>query len=198
MPTPPGDTGGFRRLGEEEVFRAWLFTVGHGRFADPDGHPFDRYVVRHPGAVAVVAVDEHGVATLVRQLRPAVWKAVLEIPAGTCDVAGEPPEDTARRELAEEAGLEADEWRRLAAVHNSPGFSDQLTTIYLATGLRPCRTDRAGVEEHWMTTEPVALADVEELVAAGHLVDETSILGLLLARATLAGAVAGPARAGDH
>ena len=74
--------------------------------------------------------------TLVRQFRPAVWEPVFEIPAGTCDVDGEPPEETARRELAEEAGLEAgataSSWPPSAT---RPGFSDQLTTIFLATGL---------------------------------------------------------------
>ena len=98
-----------------------------------------------------------GTATLVRQFRPAVWESVLEIPAGTRDVDGEPPEETARRELAEEAGLVAERLELLAAVYNTPGFSDQRTIIYLATGLRPCPTDRAGVEEQWMTIERVAL-----------------------------------------
>jgi ADP-ribose pyrophosphatase len=182
-PDPPV---AFERLGEEEVFRGWLFTVGHARFTDPDGEPFDRFVVHHPGAVAVAPVDDAGMVTLVRQLRPAVWESVLEIPAGTCDVAGEPPEETARRELAEEAGLVADRLERLAAVYNTPGFSDQRTVIFLATGLRPCPTSRAGVEERWMTTEQVALDDLDHLVASGHLVDETTMLGLFLAREALA------------
>jgi 8-oxo-dGDP phosphatase len=180
---PPG---GFERRGEEEVFRAWQFSVGHAHFTDPEGQPFDRYLLHHPGAVAVVAVDDEGTATLVRQLRPAVWESVLEIPAGTRDVAGEPPEETARRELAEEAGLVAERLEPLVAVYNTPGISDQRTTIYLATGLRPCPTDRAGVEERWMTTERVALEDVDDLVASGRLVDETTVLGLLLARQALA------------
>lgn len=183
---PSGPPVGFERLGEKEVFRGWLFSVGHARFTDPDGEPFDRFVVHHPGAVAVVAVDGEGTATLVRQLRPAVWESVLEIPAGTCDVDGEPLEETARRELAEEAGLEADRMEQLAAVYNTPGFSDQRTTIFLATGLRPCPTDRVGVEERWMTTEQVALADLGQLVASGRLVDETTLLGLFLAREALA------------
>jgi len=187
---PPGNPAdvpdGFERLGEQEVFGGSLFSVGHARFSDPDGEPFDRFIVHHPGAVAVVPVDEEGMATLVLQLRTAVWQSLLEIPAGTCDVDGEASEETARRELAEEAGLEADRMEELAAVYNTPGFSDQLTTIFLATGLRPCPTGRVGVEERWMTTESVALADLHDLIASGRVRDETTLLGLSLARDTLA------------
>jgi ADP-ribose pyrophosphatase len=179
---PPG----FARHGEEEVFAGHVFRVVRARFTDPEGRSFDRSVVRHPGAVAVVAVDADGTATLVRQLRAAVWESVLEVPAGTCDVDGEPPETAARRELAEEAGLEAEEMAPLAVVYNSPGYSDQRTHIFLATGLRACATDRAGVEEEWMTTERVALDDVEEMMADGRLVDQTTVLALLLARGALA------------
>ncbi len=179
---PPG----FERRGEEEVYAGHVFKVVRAHFADPEGRPFDRSVVRHPGAVAVVAVDAEGTATLVRQLRAAVWESVLEVPAGTCDVDGEPPEATARRELAEEAGLEAERMAPLAVVYNSPGYSDQRTHLFLATGLRACATGRAGVEERWMTTEPVALDDVEAMVADGRLVDQTTVLALLLARGVLA------------
>ncbi len=94
---------------------------------------------------------------------------------------GEPPEQTARRELAEEAGLEAETLQRLASVRNSPGYSDQLTTIFLATGLRPCPTDRGGPEEQWMSVEHVQLADLPTLTTDGTLVDETTILALWLA-----------------
>ena len=113
---PPG----FGRLGEEAVFSGHVFKVVQAHFTDPDGRPFDRSVVRHPGAVAVVAVDTDGTSTLVRQLR--------------------------------------------AAVYNSPGYSDQRTQIYLATGLRSCATGRDGVEERWMTTERVALGDAVNLL----------------------------------
>ncbi len=176
---------GFHQVDEAEVFRGHVFRVAHTRFTDPDGQPFERDVVRHPGAVAVVPVHADGTATLVRQMRVAVGEAVLEIPAGTCDVDGEPPEETARRELAEEAGFEASRLERLAAVYNSPGYCDQRTTIFLATGLEPCPTSPAGLEERWMSVERVALADVDDLVADGRVVDETTMLGLLLARATL-------------
>jgi ADP-ribose pyrophosphatase len=177
----------FAVVSEEEVFRAWLFTVGRVEVLDPDGEPFERFVVHHPGAVTIVPVDEQHRVTLVRQYRASVDRMVLETPAGTCDVPGEPAETAARRELAEEAGLEAASMVRLMGTFNTPGISDQYTTIFLATGLSACPVERQGVEEGFMTIETIALDDVEPLIADGTLVDETTVLGLLLARAHLAG-----------
>jgi ADP-ribose pyrophosphatase len=173
---------GFRRVSEEELLRAWLFRVDRFHLLDPDGKPFDRFVIRHPGAVTIVPVHGDGTVTLVRQYRAAVDALVLEIPAGTRDKEGEGPEETARRELAEEAGLQATHWELLIGTWNTPGISDQHTLIYMATGLSsiPARPD--GVEEGYMTTETIHLDDIDALVADGSLRDETTVLGLHLAR----------------
>jgi len=152
---------------------------------DPDGQPFERFVVHHPGAVHIVPVDEQRRVTLVRQYRASVDRMVLETPAGTCDVDGEPPELTARRELEEEAGLAAERMEVLIGTFNTPGISDQYTTIYLATGLSPLPAKPMGIEEGHMTIETIALDDTDALVADGTLVDETTVLGLYLARAHL-------------
>jgi 8-oxo-dGTP pyrophosphatase MutT (NUDIX family) len=177
---------GFRRVSEEELLQAWLFRVDRFHLRDPDGRPFDRFVIRHPGAVTVVPVHDDGTVTLVRQYRAAVDALVLEIPAGTRDKAGEPPEATARRELGEEAGLEATRWELLVGTWNSPGVSDQHTLVYLATGLTPRAARPDGVEERFMTVERIHLRDLDDLVARGDIKDETTILGLYLARQRLA------------
>jgi 8-oxo-dGTP pyrophosphatase MutT (NUDIX family) len=179
-------TSGFRRLGEDRLFEGHLFSVSRVRLSDPDGGEFSREIVEHPGAVAIVPVHDDGTVTLVRQMRPAVGETVLEAPAGTCDVDGESLEETARRELAEEAGLRARRITRLAAVYNSPGYTTQVTTIFLATGLEPCETGRAGVEERWMSVETLPLDATERLVADGRLLDSTTIVGLFLARGAVA------------
>jgi ADP-ribose pyrophosphatase len=176
---------GFRRVSEEELLRAWLFSVDRFHLVDPAGNPFDRFVIRHPGAVTVVPVHDDGTVSLVRQYRAAVDAMVLEIPAGTRDKDDESPEATARRELAEEAGLEATTWERLIGTWNTPGVSDQHTTIFMATGLSPCPTSPDGVEEGYMSVETIHLRDVDALVADGELKDETTVLGLLMARARL-------------
>ncbi|HVB92641.1 MAG TPA: NUDIX hydrolase [Acidimicrobiales bacterium] len=175
----------FRRVGEEELLRAWLFRVDKFHLLDPDGRPFDRFVIRHPGAVAVVPLHDDGRVTLVRQYRAAVDSMVLEIPAGTCDLHGESLEGTARRELAEEAGLEAGTMEVLTGIWNTPGISDQHTTIFLARGLVPCASAPIGVEEGFLTVETINLDQVDGMVADGSLKDETTILGLYMARATL-------------
>jgi 8-oxo-dGDP phosphatase len=181
----PIPTPSFRWVAETEVFRGHIFSVSQAELVDPDGNPFERSIIHHPGAVAIVAVDANRRVTLVRQYRAAVDRMVLEIPAGTCDVDGEPLETTARRELAEEAGLLARSLEVMIGTFNTPGISDQRTTVFLATGLSPCPTQPMGIEEGYMTIETIALDDVETLVADGTLVDETTALGLFLARAHL-------------
>ncbi|MDQ3757013.1 MAG: NUDIX hydrolase [Actinomycetota bacterium] len=172
----------FRRLGEDERYRGPLIAVATATFADPDGGTFERDVVHHPGAVSVVPLRDDGRVVLVRQYRAAVDRHLLEIPAGKRDVDGEPPEDTARRELVEEVGLEAERLELLAEFFNSPGFCDEHSYVFLARGLTSCATDLQGVEEQHMTVEEVALAGVPGLIAAGEITDAKTIIGLCLAR----------------
>jgi 8-oxo-dGDP phosphatase len=173
---------GFRRVAQEELLRAWVLRVERLELLDPRGRPFERVVVRHPGAVTIVPVHDDGTVSLVRQYRAAVDTMVLEIPAGTRDKDDETPERTAQRELAEEAGLVAAYWERLVDTWNTPGTSDQHTTIFLATGLSTTEGRPDGVEEGFMSVERIRLADLDDLVANGTLKDETSLLGLFLAR----------------
>lgn len=180
------EAGKFRTLGEAEIFDGHVFSVRNVQVTDPSGERFERDVVRHPGAVSVVPLHDDGSVTLVRQHRVPVDATVLEAPAGTCDEEGEDAADTARRELAEEAGLVARHVEPLGTILNSPGYTDQRTRLFLATGLDACDKAPAGVEERWLTVERVRLADVETLVEAGRLVDATTIVGLLLARAKAA------------
>jgi ADP-ribose pyrophosphatase len=182
---PDTPTPSFRRVAETEVFRGRIFSVTQAELVDPGGNPFTRSIVHHPGAVAIVDVDVNRRVTLVRQYRAAVDRMVLEVPAGTCDVSGEALETTARRELSEEAGLLARAMDVMIGTFNTPGISDQRTTIFLATGLSPCPAEPKGIEEGYMTIETIALDDVETLVADGTLVDETTVLGLFLARSIL-------------
>lgn len=176
------EAAGFRQLGEETLWTGHIVSAAQGRFVAPDGTEFEREVVRHPGAVSVVAMLDEGTAILVRQYRSAVDRELLEIPAGKCDVAGEDRALTARRELEEEIGMQAGRLDRLCDFLNSPGFCDEDSTIFLARDLQPCPTDTHGVEEEHMTIEHVALADVPSLVASGKIVDAKTIIGLLLAR----------------
>jgi 8-oxo-dGDP phosphatase len=177
----------FRPTGEEVVATGWVITLTRAHFVDPDGAAFDRDVVRHPGAVAIVAVTDDDSVVLVRQYRPALDQWILEVPAGTLDVEGEPAVDAARRELAEEAGFAAERMELLCTTAISPGFCDQRSSVYLATGLRPVPVDRQGIEEGYMHVEEIPLAQVDGLVDDGSIIDATTILGLGLAQRRLAG-----------
>jgi ADP-ribose pyrophosphatase len=176
----------FRKLAERSVYRGDLIQVAVGTFADPAGAEFERDLVHHPGAVSVVPViDEGNSVLMVRQYRAAIDRELLEIPAGKRDIAGEPPEATARRELEEEVGMRAGRIEKLAEFFNSPGFCDEHSFVFMALDLEPCATAFQGVEEQHMTIERIALDDVPGLIASGQLVDAKSIIGLLLAREAL-------------
>jgi len=171
----------FHKLGETELFRGSLVQVATARFAGPDGIEFERDVVHHPGAVVVVPLSASGTVIMVRQYRAAVGGDLLEVPAGKRDVHGEPPEVTARRELAEEVGCQAGRLDLLARFYNSPGFTDELSWLYLAQDLLTVPSDRQGAEEQHMTVEEIRLADVPSMIATGEIVDAKSIIGLCLA-----------------
>jgi ADP-ribose pyrophosphatase len=171
--------------GEETIHQGYVLRLVQASFTSPDGEPFDRDIVRAPGAVAVVAVVDDGPggpeAVLVRQYRPALDSWLVEIPAGLRDKKGEAPADTAARELAEEAGLAAARYELLTVFVNAAGMSDQRTHIYLASGLTDVPSAADGVEERYLTVERVALAEVPTLVSSGVLVDAKTVIGLLLA-----------------
>jgi len=171
----------FSLVAEDVVYESRLLRVARGRFRAPDGSEFVRDVVHHPGWVAVVPVTDDGHVVCVRQYRAAVGAWLLEVPAGLRDVEEEPLEVTARRELAEEAGLSADRVELVATIHNSPGFADERGFVFLATGLTEVPTDRQGVEEDHMAIVRVPLADAARLIATGEVTDAKSVVGLLLA-----------------
>jgi 8-oxo-dGTP pyrophosphatase MutT (NUDIX family) len=125
----------FEPLGGEVKFEGKIATVSVERYRHDDGEVVTREKVSHPGAVGILAVDDQHV-WLTRQPREVVGQeASLEIPAGKLDVPGEPPLETAKRELAEEIGKSAAEWEEIKAFYTSPGFSDERVWLYLAQGL---------------------------------------------------------------
>ncbi|MGH9228169.1 MAG: NUDIX domain-containing protein [Acidimicrobiales bacterium] len=149
----------------------------------PDGDRFEREIIHHPGAVAVVPLHDDGTVTLVQQYRVAVGAAMWEVPAGLRDVADEPTDQTAHRELAEEVGLRAGRLEYLTTFHNSVGFSDEAVVIYLATGLSEVPDDRQGFEEQHMRVERVPFDAAVAMVDDGRITDaKTAIALLTLAR----------------
>ena len=178
--------GAFRKVTEREIHAGRVVRLTESVFATPDGGRMTRDIVHHRGAVAVVAVDGDDVV-LLRQYRTPVEGELLEIPAGTRDVGGEDPAGTARRELAEEAGLACESLEELGTFFNSPGFCDELSHVFLATGLSEVPRDPDGAEEEWMTIERVGLDEAIEMIDQGQIRDAKTIIGLLLAQRRLEG-----------
>src|SRR5207244_3727215 len=139
-------------------------TVRVERYRHDDGEVVTRENVAHPGAVAIVAVDgEH--VWLIRQPREICGEAaLLEIPAGKLDRAGEEPRAAAARELAEEIGKAADTWQRLKAIYTSPGFTDERIEIWLATDLRDVPRPPAEEDER-IEIVPWPLDRLDEAIA---------------------------------
>ena len=177
---------GFRHLGDEEVARLTRIRVVRGRFEAPDGSTFERDIVRNQAVVAMVPVlDDGHTVLLVRQYRGPIDRDLLEIPAGLCDVEGEDPEASARRELAEEIGRAAGSLELIVGYYPSAGFSDQYVRLYLATDLTEVALDRQGVEEAHMTVEEFDLHGLDAAIADGTLSDSKTLIGLLIARQRL-------------
>lgn len=169
----------FRSVGERTVFDGYVIRVAVGTFVGPDGEEFERDVVHHPGAVAVLPLSDDDVV-LVRQYRSALDDYVIEIPAGLRDVADEPRIETARRELAEEVGYEADHIESLTSVHNAIGYCDEVIDIYVARGLRAIEREiTESPEELDMEVIRMPFDSAVEMIWTGEITDAKTVIALL-------------------
>ena len=149
-----------------------------------------RDVVVHPGAVAVLALDDAGRVLMIRQYRHPVGMRLWEVPAGLRDVADEPLHVTAARELAEETGYTAREWHTLLDLYTSPGMTDERMRIYLATGLTEIPASRRSYvpahEEADLALAWVPLDDAVAKVFAARIHNQQAAMGILAAYAARA------------
>ena len=164
-----------------EQLRDWLITVRTDKVRMPDDHYAERSVVTHPGAVAVLALDDAQRVLMLRQYRHPVGRQLWEIPAGLRDSDGESPLQTAQRELLEETGYRARDWHTLVDYFTSPGFTTERMRIFLARGLE--RAQGHGYEpegeEKYIVTDWIELAEAVRLVLAGKLHNSAAIAGIL-------------------
>lgn len=141
---------------QSRVFRVERRTVEH------EGATFERDVAVHRGAVSILAINDCDEVGLVRQYRAPFDEEVLEIPAGTMDHEGEDPLDTAKRELREELGCEATQWRLLGRFKVSPGWTNQVMTMFEARGITVGERHPEGPEEHSMKVLWIPFAELKE------------------------------------
>jgi 8-oxo-dGTP pyrophosphatase MutT (NUDIX family) len=168
----------YERIGSEVIWEGKIITVGRERFRHADGEEATREKVWHPGAVAILAVDDEHV-WLTRQPREVVGLTdSLEVPAGKLDVEGEAPVQAAQRELAEEIGQAASDWRELVGFYTSAGFSDERIVLYLARGLSESTAAHPAAEEN----ERIEIVrwPLDELDAAIEACDDAKSLIALL------------------
>ncbi|PFG42930.1 ADP-ribose pyrophosphatase [Isoptericola jiangsuensis] len=177
-------------LDREVLHTGAIFDLVRDRVDLGGAGTVSREYLDHPGAVAVVVLDEQDRVLLLRQYRHAVRTRMWEIPAGLLDVVGEPAVDAAARELAEEADLTAARWDTLVDFATTPGASNEALRVFLARDVAPVpdadRHERTG-EEAEIVTRWVPLDDAVALVLAGELHNPAACVGVLAAAASRAG-----------
>ena len=162
---------------EDELFKGLIFSVGRVGVELPDGRAAQRDVIRHPGAVAVVALTGDGRICLVRQYRTALDRVTVEIPAGKLSP-GEDPLECARRELLEETGFTAGRIAYLTTIASTPGFTDELIHIYMATDLVFSAADPD--DDEFLAVDLVELPELVDAVLDGRIEDAKTVVGALI------------------
>ncbi|MGD1257491.1 NUDIX domain-containing protein [Mycobacterium seoulense] len=177
----------FETASSETLYTGKIFALRSDQVRMPGGATAIREVVEHYGAVAIVALNEDNNIAMVYQYRHAFGRRLWELPAGLLDVAGEPPQETAVRELQEEVGLRAGTWQVLVDLNSAPGFSDESVRVYLATELTEVARPEAHHEEADMTMRWFPVAEAVRMVFSGEIVNSIAIAGILAAHAVTAG-----------
>jgi len=166
------------------IYQGRVLDLGIESLTLPNGERLELEVVRHPGGAAVVALDARERVCLLRQYRHATGGWLWELPAGKLE-AGEQPQTTAKRELLEEAGVQAGQWQTLGDILMTPGFCDEVIHLFLARGLTHIDAQPEAhevIEVHWLPFDQ-ALARVYD----GTFRDAKTMLGLTLAEKSISG-----------
>ncbi len=165
-------------VSSETIYKGKIINVEKLIVQLPNGKLTTREVVRHPGAAMVVPITDDGYVIMVRQFRKPVEKVCLEMPAGKLDE-GEEPAECARRELEEETGYRAGKIEHIISIDTSPGFSDEVIHIYVATGLTGGESKPDNDE--FLEIEKVKISDLIKLIYQGNINDAKTIIGAFIA-----------------
>lgn len=172
-------------VSSEIVYEGAVWDVRSDTVRYGDGEMTRQYV-EHPGAAAVVAIDDHRRVVLIQQYRHPISQRDWEIPAGLLDVAGEPPLETAKRELSEEVDLAAEQWQPLVSMRTTPGGSNEVVHVFLARGLSAVENDfEREHEESDMLVQRVELSEVVDAVLEGRVRNGILAVGVLAAAEVL-------------
>lgn len=165
-------------ISSQPIYQGKIINLRLDEVLLPDGRTARREVVEHPGAVAILAVNDSGEAYFVRQYRLAAAEDLLEIPAGKLEPE-ESPAECAVRELAEEVGVKPKELRQIALYYSSPGFATERLHLYLATGLEPVEALQQAEES--LQVSRISLPEAIKMAKEGKITDGKTLIALLLA-----------------
>lgn len=158
------------------IHKGNLIELHHERVEFPDGGHTYFDIVKHPGGAVIAAISEQNEICLLRQWRHAIGQTIWELPAG-CLEPGEPPLETAKRELEEEAGVKAKQWTDLGYISSSPGFSNELLYLFEARGITKGilkLDDAEQLEAHWLP-----LDKAYQMCTRGDIIDAKTLAVLL-------------------
>jgi ADP-ribose pyrophosphatase len=168
--------GKMKIISSQELLRTPIFTVSQDIAIDPEGFEIKRAIIQHTGSAVVMPVDDQGRILLVRQYRLPAAAYLWEIPAGRMDD-GETPLQAAKRELREETGYTARQWKKLFSLYMSPGFLAEKMNIFVATALKAGPTEF--MEDERIETKWFAPAEVDAMIQAGKIIDGKTIAAFL-------------------
>lgn len=173
-----------KTIDSKDIYQGKILKLRVDRVALPDGSESTREIIEHTGAVAIVAIDGENNLWMVKQYRKAVEEILMEIPAGTLEK-GEEPLACAKRELAEETGLIAEDWQEILSYYSAPGFVTEKLHLFLAKNFTQgdINLDR----DEFLYTVKIPLADAYKAIFAGQIKDGKSIIGIQYACNLLAG-----------
>jgi len=171
-------------ISKENIYRGNIFDVEKLSVMLPNGKRASRDVVVHPGATVVIPLSSSGELYMVRQFRKPIEKILLELPAGKLDK-GELPEDCARRELKEETGLIAGKLKHITSIHSTPGFSNEVLHMYLATELE--EGEACADEDEFISSEKIPVSELVSMILRMEITDAKTIIGILIADRIVSG-----------
>lgn len=166
-----------KTIKSEEIFSGKIISLHLQDVELPNGKHSKREIIKHPGAVAVIAVTDENKVVMVEQYRKALERTIVEIPAGKLEK-GEEPEICARRELEEETGYECRSLELLTSFYTSPGFADEIVHVYVAKGLTK-KEDAAGLDEdEFVNLEELTLEEALKYVTEQKIFDAKTIFAV--------------------
>ncbi|MTD30104.1 NUDIX domain-containing protein [Planomicrobium sp. YIM 101495] len=172
-----------RTIHSERLYEGKIINLKVDDVELPNGKQGKRELIEHPGAVAVIALTDEGKLIMVEQFRKALERSIIEIPAGKLEP-GEAPETTAKRELEEETGYRAADWKHIQTFSTSPGFADEIIHLYEATGLERVEQPALLDEDEFVELMEVTIEEAEEMMKDERIYDAKTAFAVLWAKMT--------------